>query len=268
MDLLIVDHYSLDKNWEEGLRPYYKKLMVIDDLANREHVCDLLLDQTFGRTEEVYRSYLPNSAQILIGAQFSLVKPEFAHLRQYSLERRKQPAFKKILITMGGVDQFNATAKVLDGLLLSQLPKDCKVTIVMGMQAPHLANIKARALTTPWQTDVKENVENMANLMADADLAIGAAGSTSWERCCLGLPTLLVVLADNQLDISRALAKNNAVINIGNPFSAEFCNLLADSINKIISSLDVLSSLSHVCRTITDGQGVSLVTNKIQSLLS
>src|SRR5690606_9706020 len=111
-DWLIVDHYALDARWETALRPHYRKLMAVDDLADRRHQCDLLLDQTFGRTVEDYRPWVPATCTVLCGSNFALLRPEFADLRAYSLRRRAKPQLKHLLISMGGVDKDNSTAQV------------------------------------------------------------------------------------------------------------------------------------------------------------
>lgn len=211
-DWLIVDHYALDIRWETAISDNCRRLMVIDDLADRKHHCDLLLDQTFGRNIEDYQSLVPDGCEILCGSQYALLRPEFAALRPYSLQRRKSfPQLQHLLITMGGVDKDNVTGQVLAALHHCQLPEQCKITVVMGATAPWLTNVSQLATDMPWPTTVKVNVSNMAQLMADSDLAIGAAGATSWERCCLGLPTIMLVLAENQRGIAKALKNSGAV---------------------------------------------------------
>jgi UDP-2,4-diacetamido-2,4,6-trideoxy-beta-L-altropyranose hydrolase len=204
-DLLVVDHYALDERWENALRSYFQKLMVIDDLADRPHQCDLLLDQNLGRQPHHYAELLPANCKVLTGPQYALLLPEFAALRAYSLQRRQQPVFKQLLITMGGVDQSNATGQVLQALKSCRLPQDCRISVVMGLQAPWLPQVRGQAEDMHWPTEVVVNISDMAQRMADSDLAIGAPGITSWERCCLGLPTLMVVLADNQNAVAKAL---------------------------------------------------------------
>lgn len=267
-DLLIVDHYALNDAWENQVRSYCNKLMVIDDLANRKHSCEVLLDQTLGRVSSDYVPFLPPNAQVLAGAYYALLRPEFAQLREYSLARRAQFPLEKIIITLGGVDQFNATGKILEALLLSNLPKSCTVTVIMGEKAPFLNEIRNQIINLPWPTELKINVDNMATLMAESDLAIGAGGGSSWERCCLGLPTLLAVLADNQMDNANALERNEAAVCIGSPFAPDFINNLVVTINKIIDDRTILKLLSHSCRQIIKGDGLSLVLNKINQLLS
>lgn len=209
-DWLVVDHYALDARWEQALAHTYGQLMVIDDLADRPHVASVLLDQTLGRDPADYQAQVPSDCTLLCGAPFALLRPEFAAMRPVSLQRRKLPVLRQLLITMGGVDKDNATGRVLDALTTSSLPADCQVVVVMGPHAPHAARLQAQAPTMPWPTQVLGWVSHMAQIMADSDLVIGAAGATAWERCCLGLPSLMLVLADNQRGLAQALAKTGA----------------------------------------------------------
>lgn len=215
VDWLVVDHYALDQSWEAALRSCYRKLLVIDDLADRAHQADLLLDQNLGRQPPDYAALVPPSCQVLAGPRFALLRPEFAAVRAYSLRRRQQPKLQQLLITMGGVDLPNATGQVLEALKACALPSDCRISVVMGAQAPWLHQVREQARDMPWPTEVLVNISDMAQRMADSDLAIGAAGGTSWERCCLGLPTLLVVLADNQWPGAKALQAARAARLIG-----------------------------------------------------
>jgi UDP-2,4-diacetamido-2,4,6-trideoxy-beta-L-altropyranose hydrolase len=209
-DWLVVDHYALDARWEQALAHAYGHLMVIDDLADRPHVAAVLLDQTLGRDTADYQAHVPSDCILLCGAPYALLRPEFAALRPVSLQRRRPPTLRQLLITMGGVDKHNATGQVLNALTVCALPADCRVVVVMGPHAPHAARVQAQARTLPWPTQVLSGVSHMAQLMADSDLAIGAAGATAWERCCLGLPSLMLVLADNQRGMAQALAKSGA----------------------------------------------------------
>ena len=255
-DWLVVDHYALDQRWEAALRPHYKKLLVIDDLADRPHQCDVLLDQNLGRQPQDYANLVPAQCQLLIGPQYALLRPEFAALRAYSLQRRQQPVLKQVLITMGGVDQPNATGQVLQALKGCTLPQDCRISVVMGLQAPWLPQVRAQVQDMPWPTEVLVNISDMAQRMADSDLAIGAAGSTSWERCCLGLPTLLVVLADNQRLGAKALQEAQAAHLIGDV--SDIAMKLPLAINASASH-HRLQEMSTATAAITDGRGVDKV---------
>ena len=215
LNWLVVDHYALDARWERTLRSNCDRLMVIDDLADRPHVCDLLLDQSFGHGTADYGGLVPQSCVVLLGPRYALLSDEFAKLRDYSLQRRAEPEIKALLIAMGGVDRSNATGRVLDALRESQLATDIVVKVVMGPSAPWLNEVRAASAHMPCRTDVLRGVQDMAQLMADSDIAIGAAGGTSWERCCLGLPTILLVLARNQDRVARALSASGAAICAG-----------------------------------------------------
>lgn len=210
VDWLVVDHYALNRRWEQALRSHTKRIMVIDDLADRAHDCDLLLDQNLGRQSKDYFGLLSHDTQTLIGPAYALLRPEFAQWREHSLQRRAQPQLKNLLITMGGVDQANATGQVLDALTRCKLPADLNITVVMGPTAPWLAQWQSQAAAMPRPTQVLSGVSNMAQLMAESDLCIGAAGGSALERCALGLPTLVLILAANQHSGAMALQSLDA----------------------------------------------------------
>jgi UDP-2,4-diacetamido-2,4,6-trideoxy-beta-L-altropyranose hydrolase len=214
-DWMVVDHYAIDASWEKQLKSSYRRLMVIDDIADRPHECDFLIDQNLGRRVQDYQGLVPKSCQLLVGPQYSILRPEFSELRQYSLAKRVNPTLKHLLISMGGVDKNNAAGQVLEKLKDCNLPSDLRITVVMGPHAPWLTQVRQQAENLSIQTEVLVGVDNMAKLMAQCDLAIGAAGCTSWERCCLGLPTLLIVLANNQIENAKALVKTNSALLIG-----------------------------------------------------
>ncbi|MCZ4328561.1 UDP-2,4-diacetamido-2,4,6-trideoxy-beta-L-altropyranose hydrolase [Castellaniella denitrificans] len=207
---LIVDHYALDECWEMSLRDCYTRLLVIDDLADRRHQCEVLLDQNLGHTEADYLYLTPTQCRRLIGPQYALLRPEFSATRDYSVLRRRSASLKYWLITMGGVDSKNITGKILDALAGIQLPKEGRITVIMGAKAPHLAVVQRQAAKIGVPAEVLCGVNDMARHMAENDLCIGAAGGTAWERCCLGVPTLLVVLAENQVSGANAIVRAGA----------------------------------------------------------
>ncbi len=260
-DWLVLDHYALDARWENALQGCYRKLMVIDDLADRPHACDQLLDQNLGREPGDYQALVPKHCRCLIGPQYALLRTEFAALRACSLQRRQTPKLKRLLITMGGVDQPNATSKVLEALNACPLPSDCQITVVMGARAPWLNQVRSLAATMPWPTEVRVNISDMAQIMADSDLAIGAAGSTSWERCCIGLPTLLVMLADNQKEGALALQQRGAVRLIGEPDAIPH---ELTSIFPMLMEERSLADMSHAASAVTDGRGAFRVLERME----
>jgi UDP-2,4-diacetamido-2,4,6-trideoxy-beta-L-altropyranose hydrolase len=263
-DWLVVDHYALDAQWENAMRPHTHKLMVIDDLANRPHQCDVLLDQNLGRQPQDYANLVSPHCKLLIGPQYALLRPEFAALRTYSLQRRAQPALRNLLITMGGVDQHNATGQVLDALQNCALPPGCRITVVMGLQAPWLAQVQAQALRMPWPTEVLVNISDMAQRMAASDLAIGAAGSTAWERCHMGLPSLMVVLADNQQPACEALKHHQAALSIGQP--ADISRRLPDLMERLNQQPQTLKHLSDHAAKLCNNAGFQQIISHLLEL--
>jgi UDP-2,4-diacetamido-2,4,6-trideoxy-beta-L-altropyranose hydrolase len=257
VDWLVVDHYALDYRWEKYIRNHARKVMVIDDLADRSHYCELLLDQTYGRKSNSYDKLVPSECRKLIGSKYILLRREFNEYRNTALSRRRNGCFKKLLISLGGGDKNNIASKVLISLPTNLLPKDLEITIVLGWGAQWLKNVKELASRLPWKVEVLESVDNMAELMASHDWAIGAAGSTSWERACLGIPTVMIVIADNQ----KLLAKN--LQQSGVAYLLNFSELdngqeLARGISYLFDHYeDMVLNSESIC----DGDGVSRVVN-------
>lgn len=259
-DWLVVDHYALDARWENAMRRHCRRVMVIDDLADRRHDSDLLLDQTLGRDPAAYANLVPKGCMMVCGSSFALLRPEFANMRPHSLQRRSGiDQIRHLLITLGGVDRENVTCDILTHLSASELPPECRITIVMGQSAPWLDLVRQTAMAMPWPVTVLAGAHNMAELMADSDLAIGAAGSTSWERCCLGLPTVQVILAENQRLAAASLASAGAVIQLdqGERMRAELVNI----IHELGQGRPALQDLSHCASQITDGHGAAVLAD-------
>ena len=258
-DWLVVDHYALESSWERTLRPACLRLMVIDDLADRLHDCDLLLDQNLGRTADDYQGLLPPNATTLIGPHYALLRPEFAQWRTESLARRAKPELLRILVTLGGVDKDNTTGRVLEALNAAHLPPQLHITVVVGLHAPWLQHVEAQAALMNCPTEILGCVNNMAQLMAESDLAIGAAGGTSWERCCLGLPTVQLVLAANQAEIAKALNLAEATWHT----DLESITAVLHRIFNDPMSREKLQTRSQAARVIADGLGSQRVINRL-----
>jgi UDP-2,4-diacetamido-2,4,6-trideoxy-beta-L-altropyranose hydrolase len=258
-DLLVVDHYSLDWRWESALRAPELKVLVIDDLANRRHACDVLLDQNLGRIAGDYAALVPADCLVLAGSEYALLRPEFRVLRESGLRRRV--ALERVLMTFGGVDQDDVTGQVLESLRGSALQSGCRISIVMGREAPHLAQVSKVAATMPWATEVLVDVRNMAHLMAACDLAIGAAGGTAWERCCLGLPSLLVLQAENQRPGAEALHAAGASYLLGAP--TDVGRSLHEAVRGLVDDPPRLARMSEASARIVDGKGADRVLARL-----
>ena len=213
-DGLVVDHYGLDAQWQakllDGLAQ--PKLLVIDDLADRPHLADLLLDQNFfgEASADRYRSLVPTACRQLLGPHYALLGPEYAQLHPLVPPRSE---LRRVLVFFGGVDPDNLTSRALEALQTPELA-DLAVDVVVGLQSPHHHAVAELAARRPGTT-LHRPLPNLAGLIARADLAIGAGGATTWERACLGLPSMLVSIADNQLPFAQALDQAGKVQLLG-----------------------------------------------------
>tara|TARA_R110001606_G_scaffold389553_1_gene555774 strand:- start:28940 stop:30031 length:1092 start_codon:yes stop_codon:yes gene_type:complete len=265
VDWMIVDHYALDVAWENKIRVLCHRLAVIDDLADRHHVCDVLIDQNLGRVQGDYHGLVHATCEVLVGPRYALLRPEFECYRECSLARRALPEFKRLLITMGGVDKNNITSNVLQALKKCSLHCEFHISVVMGLHAPWIDHVRTEAGEFECSIEVLVNIQNMAQLMAESDFVIGAAGSASWERCVLGLPSLLVVLADNQQVIANALVRAGAA-----QVTRE--QQLADDIKLLITQLSdnpsLLAPMSTKASQISDGLGANIVAKALSKYFS
>ena len=257
-DWLVVDHYALDVVWEQVLRTVSKRLMVIDDLADRVHDAELLLDQNLGRRAEDYLTLVPPHGRVLAGPAFALLRDEFPAARAPSLRRRPSPAVRDLLVSLGGADAQNVTCAVLEALLNCPLPPECRVSVILGLANPWLANVRALARRLPWATEVMVDVPDMARHLCVADLVIGAAGGSAWERCCLGVPSVILVLAANQRAGANALSQAGGALLAESP----------DNLPELFARLDAvgLASLSARAAEVCDGHGSQRVLEAMKML--
>lgn len=266
-DWVVVDHYALDHRFERVMTDAGNEVMVIDDLADRKHDCTVLLDQTFNRSASDYKGLVPDTCRLLCGTDYALLRPEFAAAAPASLERRRVVRDTvRILVTLGGVDADNVTGSILDALDDLPLPADTTIAVVLGTTAPWGSAVCQRAEAIRYSTQVHQGVSAMAPLMAWADLAIGAAGSTAWERCCLGLPTLMAVLADNQQTIASNLDAAGAAITLGRPTESDFPARIRNGVLALLGSQDHMLAMTDAARSITDGMGAMRVAAAMKEL--
>ena len=257
-DWLVVDHYALDVRWEGALRENVKQILVIDDIADRQHDCDLLLDQNYYVGMQMrYTDKVPAQCQLLLGPRYALLRDEFRKLREQTKPRTG--SVKRVLVFFGGVDADNYTGLTIN-VLVSLAVKDLYVDVVIGAQHPYRSEIETVCATQGYVCHVQTT--RMAELMAEADLAIGAGGSASWERCCLGLPALLVALADNQINIAKALDSVGACIYVGTLITAS-APIMRNTIVSLLNSQDKFRALSAKAYLIADGLGVERVCQKL-----
>ena len=257
-DWIVVDHYALDAEWERAVAGT-ARCLAIDDLADRHHHVDLLLDQNLGRSQADYQHLVSPHCTVLAGPGYALLRREFAHLREKSLSRRcNAPAIRRILISLGGVDNDNVTESVLRLLPFCSLPSDVEIVVVMGSLAPWIESVRRAGAEVPLPVQVLSNVGNMAEVMADCDLAIGAVGGSAWERCCLGLPTLAIILAENQRPGAVALQQAGAVELLGDV--RQLSHRLPAAL-RCAQAPGVLAGLIERAQAVADGGGVARITN-------
>jgi UDP-2,4-diacetamido-2,4,6-trideoxy-beta-L-altropyranose hydrolase len=208
--LLVVDHYALDARWERVLRPVVRRVFVIDDLADRPHDCDVLLDQNLHDSPESrYSRLVQTSTRLFIGPRFALLRPEFDSVAV----RLRDKGLQRMLVFFGGTDPSNEALKLV--FALRGLAVDVPLTrIVLGPANPHAEAVR-QAAQGAGGISVIGPTSQMASLMDEADLGIGTCGGAAWERCALGLPALVVVNAENQLDDARILHALGAVRSLG-----------------------------------------------------
>lgn len=254
-DWMVVDHYLFDSRWHSAARRSIDRVLVIDDLANRRLDCDLLLDETLGRTSEDYAPLIPRDATMLTGALYALLRPEFPLARRRALERRlSTTSIQTILVSLGMTDINGATASVVESLLRQK--RDWTIEVVLGECTESFAAIQALAAANA-AIRIHVNTNRMAELIANADFAIGASGTSAWERCCLGLPSATMVLASNQALVADALIQAGAAIILPNASEA------GEAVLQFLNDAERLSAMSTAAFAVTDGLGTARVVDCI-----
>ncbi len=212
VDLLVVDSYALDATWERRLRIVSKNIFVIDDLANRVHDCDVLLDQNvYCDAAHRYDGLVPDSCDVRIGVQYALLREEFFEVRRHL--RKRDGSLWRVLVFYGGSDLTRETEKAVHALLA--VPElSLTADVVVGSSNAHIDEVRALC-DRHANLHLHVQAQNMAELMAAADLALGAGGTTTWERCYLGLPTLVTAVAENQLLDAEVCAGRGLIRYLG-----------------------------------------------------
>ena len=257
-DLIVTDHYAIDENWHKVIRPLTKKVFVIDDLGDRKHDCDYLLDQTFNCAEGKYKGLVPENCTLMLGTKYALLRKEFIVSDNVSKKRRKFDDKKNILIMLGGADPDNLTLKILK-LVINR--KDIEeISVVVSEKIKYLNEVKSYCLNL-FKVKLYVSPKNIAEIMRCSFLAIGAAGSTSWERCSQGLPAILVIQALNQRQIARELEKSGVCTVMELEHIDEQLNLQLD---KWFCSKDKYEYAVESCKLICDAKGVERVSEVLK----
>lgn len=258
-DWIVADHYGLDAQWERALCPHARQLMVIDDLANRLHACDLLLDQNFSlQNDQRYAGLVPKDCRLLLGPRYALLRAEYVRHRGRMITRGASPA--RVFVFFGGSDPDNLTGTALEALSRPGL-HHLRVDVVIGVNNVNRERLQAQASMRP-DTTIHGPLPHLAGLMSEADLAIGAAGTTTWERMCLGIPSLVVSTAENQRPAAEALAQMGLIGYLG-PAAQVGVAEIAAAIHRMISGEVDLGAQSLRGRLAVDGLGTLRVAECI-----
>ena len=256
IDWLVIDHYGLWEKWQTEVRICGAKIMVIDDLADRRHDCDLMLDQNLGSNLDLYKDLIPQNCRKLFGPEYALLRPEFAEYRAMSLARRNKGQIDHILINFGGGDPGNYIARTLKALLSANIPRQVRISIIFG----GLGKVKPehQNLISAFENEIKTYgmVENIAEILTCVDLVIGAAGSSSWERCCLGVPSIIFPISFNQNRIAKSLSTLGAAIMVTEK------DLINGELTRLVSSLlriNDLHMISEKASSICNGTGLEKI---------
>ena len=256
-DLIVFDQYDVDAAYERLWRDYTDKIMVIDDLADRAHECDILLDQNyFPDMSSRYQGLVPRHALQLLGPQYALLRASFSQARK-SVATRKQ--VNRIFVCFGATDPQDMSSVAVEAL------KDFPgiVDIVIGSNSPNLGRLKKSCMLRDYlilHVDAPEG--EMIKLMSRAGIAIGAGGTMSWERCCLGLPTIVVTIADNQREVAKHLNDYGAIQYLGHGNGVQSSDL-GEGVRNFIANPEIVSSLSDKALILCDGNGTKYVYDKL-----
>lgn len=258
-DWLWVDHYHLDARWEKAARGVARRIAAIDDMADRPHDVDLFVDYTHPFSEAtLYDTLLPAGTSRLIGHEYVFLRQEFT---EHPVPVHDYSKVKRILVMLGGSDPPGMTDMVLDALDASAFA-GVSVDVAVGLSNLRLAGLRRRLTESPNR---KLHVQHPrpSDLMREADLCIGAGGMTSWERCYLGLPTLAIVIADNQVNITNMMAGYGALRDLGRGERLTIPKL-QNYLRCAISDEAWRRSSGMVGQRLTDGHGVFRVINALE----
>lgn len=256
LDWVVVDHYASDQTWDVELGRVAERVMVIDDLADRPRGCQLLLNQNSSDADALYAGLLPSSCRVLAGPRYALLRAQFAEARQRLSDRRPADPVRRVLVSLGGMDAGNVTTAVLRALRRANLPSEARIIVLLGPTAPWAEAVREAAAELPWPVEIRVGATDMAALLLEADLAIGAAGSSSWERCAVGLPSVMIVVADNQRAPALTLQRAGAAVVL---MAEELDSRLAEVVTMLAHDPAARAGLSSASAALVDGQGVRRV---------
>lgn len=256
-DWLVIDHYGIDVEWERRIYPHIGQLMVIDDLANRQHVCDVLLDQNYSSNrEQCYVNLVSNNCKLQVGPRYALLRPEYAAYRKSQGSRKG--GIQSVLVYFGGSDLQNMTGLTLAALTHLEL-LSLDVDVVIGANNLHRPALEKQASERP-RTRIHGPKTHLAGMMANADLSVGAGGATTWERMCLGLPSIVICVAENQRAVSEGLAQEGLIEYIGDAGEVTEKNM-ACAIKLLAGDRSRMLAFTAKTQLLVDGMGAARIAD-------
>ncbi|NBD17450.1 MAG: UDP-2,4-diacetamido-2,4,6-trideoxy-beta-L-altropyranose hydrolase [Cyanobacteria bacterium] len=248
---VVVDGYQFGRNYQQQLKATGLKVLFIDDYGHAEHYsADLVLNQNLGANENLY-PHRDNQTQLLLGTKYALLRREFWQWRNW--KREISPTACKVLVTLGGADPDNVTLKVMQALSAMER-EGLETVVIVGGSNPHYDQLQGVAQASPVSMTLKQNVTNMPEWMAWADLAIAAGGSTNWELAFMGLPSVIITVADNQSAIAQQLGKMGITISLG-WYQQLTVHQLTTAVSELLSAQKQRQQMSEKGRQLVDGLG-------------
>lgn len=258
-DWFVTDGYQFDARYQKQLQSFRPVLAVDDNGALDYYSAEFVLNQNAHACAGMY-PHVASNTKLLLGPRFALLRDEFVAYRNWVRENSERGS--RLLLTMGGSDPANLTPRILP--LLAELPnKDLRIRVVVGGSAENANGVDEVAAKFPGKVEVLRDVRNMADLMACADLAISGAGTTCWEMCWLGLPAILVVVAENQRLIAEGLAALGAAENAGCADRIDPA-ALAELCRQVLADKDRRAGMSQNAKQVVDGHGRDRVLDRMQ----
>ncbi|MUK65323.1 UDP-2,4-diacetamido-2,4,6-trideoxy-beta-L-altropyranose hydrolase [Aliivibrio fischeri] len=264
LDWLVIDHYALDERFQVALRPLSCSILQIDDLADRVHDVDMLLDQNYySLGNSRYDAFLPSFTKRLCGPKYALLRDEFRESRKHLPNYTQRLSKRKVVLFFGGIDWANETSKALLGLL--SVESGDHLDVIIGMNNPHKQQLEALCAEHKTRVTLHVQVKNMMDYFSDAYLYVGAVGATTWERCVLALPGIVCSVADNQTQLAKDLHDINGHCYLG--LNSELSSQdYALAYQRFISQKELLLNQSSICGDLVDGKGCERVVEHLEEI--
>ncbi|OVE82215.1 UDP-2,4-diacetamido-2,4,6-trideoxy-beta-L-altropyranose hydrolase [bacterium K02(2017)] len=265
VDILVVDHYAIDQDWEAELKKHIRFLVVIDELADRKHCCDVLIDQTvWGHPHQVYKKLLPSHCLSLIGPKYAMLRSMFYEIRNNFVQSSVKNKKLKMLIFLGAADLSDVPLKLMTV---------CKILASEPIEIHFILNEKSKHYEQVKKLSQLQNnlihysyVDDMAKLMSQMDVYCGSGGTITWERCCMGLSGVVFSIAENQYGFSKTMGDKGYHFFLGRESELE-AQEIVDALKNYWTNLDIKLEMETNSFGLVDGLGASRIQEHLERLL-